>query len=334
MKPVLLLLAAALGVGAQTAPLDFLNRNRPILDAHNCYPDGGRWSDRIDRALTTGFPVGIEQDLAWYVDPVSAKGRAVVSHNDKPDGSEPLLRDYFFERVRPIVEKALAENQRARWPLIVLHFDFKSNQPALHQAVWDLLGEYQAWITTAEKSANPRAMTRFDAKPLLVLTEDNDAQEEAFYRRLPVGSRLRIFGSGHTKALPAEPKQEWNRLMATLPPEELLTAAPTTYRRWWNLSWFAVEQDGQRQAGAWTAADDRRLRALVDYAHRQGYWIRFYTLDGFAPDGNRGWSASYNFGSPEAASERWKAAIGAGVNLIATDQYEDLGKMMGESRGR
>ena len=35
-------------------------------------------------------------------------------------------------------------------------------------------------------------------------------------------------------------------------------------------------------------ADDRRLRALVDHAHKLGYWIRFYTLDGFAPAESKG----------------------------------------------
>ena len=117
------LMLLAIPLSAQTF-LDFLNRNRPVLDAHNCYPYEGRWADRIERALKTGFPVGIEQDLAWYVDPATGKGRVVVSHEAETKGFEPLLRDYFFERVRPIVEKALAENDRGRWPLIVLHFDF------------------------------------------------------------------------------------------------------------------------------------------------------------------------------------------------------------------
>src|SRR5437667_9318697 len=93
--------------------LDFLNRNRPVLDAHNCYPYDGRWADRIDRALSTGFPISIEQDLAWYVDPGSSKGRAVVAHSANAlTGAEPSPREYFFERVRPIVEKTLKEGNR------------------------------------------------------------------------------------------------------------------------------------------------------------------------------------------------------------------------------
>src|ERR1700683_793155 len=125
-KPVCALLASALALWPQTASLDFLNHNRPVLDAHNCYPYGARWADRIDRALSTGYPVAIEQDLAWYADPATGIGRIVVSHEAKTTGSQTTLRKYFSDRVKPIIEKALADNDRSQWPLIVLHFDFKS----------------------------------------------------------------------------------------------------------------------------------------------------------------------------------------------------------------
>src|ERR1700722_20462502 len=129
------LLAAAIPLSAQPPSLYFLNHNRPILDAHNCYPYQGRWADRIDRALKSGFPVSIEQDLAWDLKGGSGTGRVVLSHSPQTTVSEPLLRDYFFERVRPIVEKALADNDRRQWPLIVLHFDFKSTEAPLLHAV-------------------------------------------------------------------------------------------------------------------------------------------------------------------------------------------------------
>ena len=77
MKLATLLLAALVPVSAQTASLDFLNHNRPVLDAHNCYPYQGRWADRIDRALKSGFPVSIEQDLAWYAGPDARRIDAV-----------------------------------------------------------------------------------------------------------------------------------------------------------------------------------------------------------------------------------------------------------------
>jgi hypothetical protein len=315
-------------VSTQAQQLNYLNGNRPTLDAHNCYPYDGRWADRIDRALRTGFPVAIEQDMAWYVDPATGKGRPVVTHSAKTNGSEPTLQQYFFERVRPIVEKALAQNNRTQWPMIILHFDFKDNQAPVLHAVWDLLGEYQDWITTAPKGKDPHELTAFEPKPILVLTEDSDAQEEVFFNQVPIGSKLRLFGSAHTNIPSGKSEQELIRLAATLTPEQLLTERPTNYRRWWNNSWYEVEDGGQPHAGEWTPADAQRLRALVNHAHQLGYWIRFYTLDGFVPGNGKGWSNGYDFGSLEAARIRWKASIDAGVNLIATDQYEDLAEVM------
>jgi hypothetical protein len=305
-----------------------LNRNRPILDAHNCYPYKGHYADRMDRALGTGFPVAIEQDIAWAIDPATGNGRPVVSHTSKTTGNEPTLREHFFDRVRPIIEKALAENDRARWPIIILHFDFKSLDPQLLRAVWELVGEYQSWITTAPETSSPHELGALTAGPLLVLTEDADEQEKVFFRDIPAGSRLRIFGSARTVPIESKSEKEQIHLAATLPPERLLTEKPTNYRRWWNNSWYEVEEGGQNRAGDWTDADARRLRSLVDHAHRLGYWIRFYTLDGFAPADNHGWDKGYNFGSRAAVAVRWKAAFEAGVNLIATDQYEDLAAFM------
>lgn len=326
-KLAAILLLSALAAFPQTAPLDFLNHNRPVLDAHNCYPYQGRWRDRIDRALNAGFPVSIEQDLAWDNKGTGA-GRVVVSHEPKTTGSEPLLRDYFFERVRPIVEKALADGDRSHWPLIILHFDFKSTEAPLLHAVWKLLGEYESWLTTAVKTGDPHQLSPFDAKPILAITEDSDEQEAVFFNGVPTGAKLRVFGSAHGNKVEGKTKQERIHLAATLSPEELLSEHPTNYRRWCNNSWFVVEEGGQTKAGAWTEASDRRLRALVDHAHSLGFWIRFYTLDGFPPAESQGWDAGYNFASRDSVLVRWKAALAAGVDFIATDQYEDLGALM------
>ena len=75
-------------------------------------------------------------------------------------------------------------------------------------------------------------------------------------------------------------------------------------------------------------AENARLRALVDHAHAQGFWIRFYTFDGFEPGTGLGWGEAYNFRSRAAVEKRWLAALQAGVNFIATDQYEDLAAFM------
>ena len=321
-----MVLAATLSMASAQGPdLDFLNHNRPILDAHNCYPYDGRWNDRVERALRSGFPVSIEQDLAWYVDPATRKGRVVVSHTPKPTGAEPTLHDYFFEQVRPVIEKAIAQNKQDEWPLIVLHFDFKDNQPAILNAVWQLLGEYEPWLSTAVKISDPYHLSPIERKPILAITEGSDEQQKVFYDQVSVGAKLRVFGSAHDtvtpKGMSMQQRMHWAVVAS---PEELLNERPTNYRRWVNSSWYPVEEGGQGHAGDWTRGDDTRLRALVDHAHKLGYWIRFYTLDGFTTADDQGWGQYYNFGSKDAVVLRWKAAVAAGVNFIATDQYEDL----------
>lgn len=313
------------GIAAQNPDLNLLNHNQSILDAHNCYPYDGKWTDRVQRALNSGFPVSIEQDLAWYIDPATGKGRMVISHTPKPTGSEPTLRDYFFEQVRPVIERAIAQNHGEQWPLIVLHFDFKDNQPAILHAVWDLLGDYEPWLSTAIKTSDAHQLSPIDRRPILVITEDSDAQQKVFYDDVAIGGKLRLFGSAHNHPIPrGMPMKQVTHWTVALPPDQLLSERPTTYRRWWNSSWYPVEEGGQNHAGDWTAADDARLRALVDHAHQLGYWVRFYTLDGFTPAEDKGWGSYYNFGSEDAVTVRWKAAIAAHVNFIATDQYEEL----------
>ncbi len=321
------LAATTMFCSAQPRNVGLLAHQSTVLDAHNCYPYEGQYADRIDRALSAGYPVGIEQDLAWVVDG-AGKGHVVVSHAAETKGNEPTLRAHFFERVRPIIERALRENKKDQWPLIVVHFDVKDNREPLLRQTWELLGEYQEWITTAIKTADPHELAPFDVKPLLVLTEDNDAQEAVFYKDVPVGAKLRLFGSAHTTMPQTSDRSQRAHLAVTAAPETLLAERPTTYRRWWNNGWGIVEEGGQQHAGDWTEADAARLKALVDHAHRLGFWIRFYTLDGFTPAEDKGWGASYNFGARRAAELRWKAALDAGVDLVATDQYEDLAAFM------
>jgi hypothetical protein len=293
--------------------------SRSVLDAHNCYPYWEWWSDRIDRALSAGTPLAIEQDLYWYTDPKTGKSWSVVAHGAPVTGHEPTMDHYFFDRVRPIVEEALREGNRGQWPLITLNLDLKTEEPAQLRAIWALLSQYQDWITTAPKTSDANAVQPLTVRPILVLTGESDAQEAVFYDDVPVGGRLLVFGASHTNTQ--------NPMAA---PEVLEPAPATNYRRWWNNPWRVVEEGGQQHAGAWTTADDQRLRALVRHAHEHGLWIRFYTLDGATgkEESCNGWFQSYNFGSLAAAEERWHAAQQAGVDYIASDQYELLGAFL------
>ncbi len=299
--------------------------DRVMLDAHNCYPYDGKYQDRIEIALKTGLPLAIEQDLAWYVDPATGQGRSVLIHGGKPNGTEPNMRDYFFERIRPIVEKALKKNQRDRWPLITLNLDFKTNEPAHHEAVLKLLAEYETWLTTAPRTATPAEKAALDWKPVLVLTGASAAQERTFHDGVPVGGRLLLFGGGAVTTV-----------SAITPIEELIPQPSTNYRRWLNAPWAIVELGGQAKAGDWSAADEERLRAIMDRARQLGYAMRLYTLNGHEPAVGvaAGWSIGYNFGSHAAVELRWKAAVEAGVDYLATDQYEEFAPYVKKSKRR
>lgn len=296
---------------------------RVLMDAHNCYPYSGRWGDRIERALKTGIPLAIEQDLFWYTDKHTGRSWSLVSHGDHVRGTEPTLRDYFFERIRPIMEQALHDGDTRSWPLITLNLDFKTDEAAHHAAIWQLLTEYQSWICSAERTADIQQISPLTLKPLLVLTGEADSQQRDFHDLVPVGQRLLAFGAVHL--------HEENPLA---PPEVLVPQPANNYRRWWNNYWGVVEKGGQRKARAWTPQDQQRLQKLVNHAHKMNLWIRFYTLNGH-PDQylrENGWDKGYNFGSNARVLLRWKAAIQAKVDFLATDQYEDLAKVLLDSQ--
>lgn len=292
---------------------------RVWLHAHNCYPDNGRGADRLARALAAARgPVAIEQDIAWD----SRHRQSVVSHDGTLDGTEPSLDEHFFRAVAPLLDHALAAGPSPDWPVMVLHLDFKSNEPEHHAAIWSLLGRYERWLTTAPRVADGAAVQPFTPGPLLVLTEQGDGQEAAFHDLVSVGERLRIFGTVPApRSLEADTPAARFAAAVRTAPDMLIPTGATNYRRWANFAWAVVELGGPPQAGDWTAADRARLDAVVGQAHGLGLWVRFYTLNGHGPNAE-GWTDSYNFGSLEAVTPRWRAAIDAGVDFIATDQYE------------
>ena len=317
-RPVLLFTLFVLCASARPQETSIAPGTRSVMDAHNCYPYFEWWSDRIDRALSAGTPLAIEQDLDWYTDKHSGRAWAVVSHGGPLTGQEPTIDRYFFERVRPIVEKAVKDRNRRDWPLITLNLDFKSDNPELLSAIWSVLEKYRDWLTTAPRTKGSE-MQLLDVKPILVLTGESDAQEKVFNQKVPIGEKLLAFGAVHSFA--GDPMSS---------PETLAPEAVSNYRRWWNNPWRVVERGGQAEAGDWTPEEEQRLRALVNYAHSRGLWIRFYTLDGATKQELScfGWFRTYNFGSLAAAQQRWRAAAQAGVDYIASDQYEQLAELL------
>jgi len=311
--------ASALGFAAGPPQPEPAWAPRVWLHAHNCYPDEGRGADRLTRALAaTRGTVAIEQDVVWD----ARRRQSVVSHDSELDGREPTLEAHFFDVLAPRLDRALASRETATWPLVVLHLDFKTNEPAHHAAIWALLGRYERWLTTAPRVTASTAPQPLSRGPLLVLTEQGEGQERLFHDAVPVGGRLRLFGTVPVPTGDSDDPPDVRMAKAVAAsPDLLIPSGATNYRRWTNHAWAVVEAGGPPRAGAWTAADGARLRALVTRAHALGLWLRFYTLNGHAPN-DAGWSEGYNFGAPDAVRPRWQAAIETGVDFIATDQYE------------
>ncbi|MCK5861205.1 MAG: hypothetical protein KAH38_01885 [Candidatus Hydrogenedentes bacterium] len=303
MKPFLIVCVIAFNAiailpSAQGEPA-FLPGKRVLFEAHNCYPYHGLWNNRIDNALSTGFPLAIEIDLVWHSNEETGEGRLAAAHNEPLSGKEPDLKNYFFERVRPHIETALAMNNKADWPLITLNINnIRSNCPAAFVEMWNLTETYASWLCTAVKGTAPNPPAPMEVKPILILSSSGSQEQQHFYNILPEGADLHIFGSGN-------PDQD-----------------ATNFRRWLNYSWEAVEPEGQSNATEWNTVKKNRLCNLVDHAHQRGYWIRFYSLNGHPAASSilLGLSPNYNFGALDVVKVRWKEADRAHVDFIATDQ--------------
>jgi len=292
--------------------------------AHNAYPDHGEYTDRLDRAIAAGEPFAVEQDLAWV------DSRSLMIHGAKNvGGDDPTLETYFFPKVQPLMEEALRKGNRRNWPLVTLYLDIKNDPPEHLEAISKVLDKYEAWLTTAVKTDDISKQSPLELKPMMVLMEDkqNDIKQQFFYDRVPVGGRIRVFGSAtkfdeNPMKLPRERREEAVEMLATRDPEQLVAQKADNYHRWFGVNWAFVEKGGAAHAGEWSAEKQARLKEFVDYGHRLGYAVSFYCLDGYSASENQGWDKDYNFGSLDAARIRWNAVIRAHADFISTDQYE------------
>jgi len=307
--------------------------SRITILAHNAYPDHGKYADRLDRALAAGLPMATEQDLAWI------DGKSLEIHGAKNIAADdPTLETYFFPKVQPIIEKALKEGNKKSWPLVTLYLDIKNDPPEHLAAIAQVLDKYDSWLTTAVKTDDITRQSPFDLKPMMVIVEDkqNDVKQKFFYDDLPVGGKIRVFGSvtkfdENPNKLPRERRAEAIALLSTLDPEQLVPHKADNYHRWFGTNWAFVEKGGETGAGDWTKASEERLKKFVDYGHRLGYFVGFYCLDGYTAAENQGWDKDYNFGSKDKVMPRWKAAVRAHADFISTDQMEDLAAVVKSS---
>jgi hypothetical protein len=312
--------------GAATMANSFGPGTRVVILSHNAYPDHGKYADRLDRAIAAGVPFATEQDLAWI------DGRSLEIHGAKnASADDPTLETYFFPKVKPIVEKALKEGNKGNWPLITLYLDIKNDPPEHLQAIQKVLDKYDGWLTTAKKTADINTQSPLELKPMMVLVEDkqNDIKQQYFYDQVPVGGKIRVFGTAtkfdeNPTQLPKEKKAEAIALLSTLDPEQLVSHKADNYHRWFGANWAFIEKGGETGAGEWSAAQEQRLKKFVDYGHRLGYFVSVYCLDGYTEAENQGWDKDYNFGSKAKVMPRWQAAVHAHVDFISTDQMEEV----------
>lgn len=236
--------------------------------------------------------------------------------------------------MKPIIEKALKEGNKGDWPLVTLYLDIK-NDPEEHLAeINRVLDKYDAWLTKAVKTADINKQSPLELKPMMVILEDkeNDIKQAVFYDRIAVGSKFRAFGSAvkfddNPGKLPRTARAERMAGLLKIQPEQMLTKRADNWRRWFGTDWNFIEMCGPTH-GDWNAATEARMKHFVDYGHSLGYVVSFYEVNGFTDEQNQGWTAEYNFGSREAALVRWKALIAAHADFIATDQYEELAKVI------
>lgn len=197
MRSVLMafLLSLVLAASAGSQPPPFAPGERVLLDAHNCYPYHGLWTNRLARALSTGTPLAVEVDLAWRADTDSGADRVLVAHGEPVTGGEPEFAEYFFEGVRSRVEAALEKGVKRDWPLFVLNInDIRTSDAACLAAVKETLTKYEDWLCTAERSADPLKVAPLRVRPILVLTESGQEAKRVFHDDVPIGGRICAFG--------------------------------------------------------------------------------------------------------------------------------------------
>ncbi|MHC5538550.1 hypothetical protein ACYOEI_10005, partial [Singulisphaera rosea] len=103
-----------------------------------------------------------------------------------------------------------------------------------------------------------------------------------------------------------------------------LPSNSTPYLRFLAMHWGTIERGGPPSAGEWTSDEMTRLSTLMDLAHRRGFRVRFYSLNGHSgPLGG-----SYRFADDATAKVRWLAAAKAGVDWIAGDEYQEMAEAL------
>jgi hypothetical protein len=274
---------------------------KPVpASAHNCYLADRPDNPRLAEALALGVD-NIEIDVGWD----EAGDRLIVGHDPAPRAGV----------VYPGFEPTLVPALEAHWkahppgpgvPPTVLTVDWKTDRLEAVRRFKAFLDAHPDWFSTAPK-ADPSPLT---VRRLTVCLTGSDAAKDAYDALIPPGGTYRAF---RDKVFGAGARYE--------PDVAAYAPGPSTaYHRFLTLHWGAVERGAPLSAGDWTDAEAARLAALVERAHRQGFRVRLYCLNGHT--GPR--LSGYRFATDEAARTRWLAAARAGVDWVASDEYAEI----------
>ncbi|MGE3817868.1 MAG: PKD domain-containing protein [Isosphaeraceae bacterium] len=273
------------------------------LSAHNCYLANRHDNPRLAEALRLGID-NVEIDLGW--DPTAR--RLIVGHDASP---RPGVAYPEFEGTLIPALEAHWAHPRVDGAPTVLTVDWKTDRPEAVQAFHSFLDAHADWFSSAEKpeagaNARPGSLT---PRRLTVCLTGSEAAKDAYDALIPPGGtyrafRDRVYGAGSA----------YRDDVA-----ELVPGPATAYHRFLTYHWGVVERGAPFSAGDWTAEESDRLSRLVDLAHRQGYRLRVYCLNGQTGPALGG----YRFRTVVAAQTRWLAAANAGVDWVATDEYSE-----------
>ena len=293
----------------------FLPGHRALLDAHNAYPDRGRFADRIDVALATGLPVGDRAGPGVVRGPRRRAGAAGVARihvrRRRAHAGVVLLR----ARAAPGRGGA---RQRDRRPTGRSSRSTSTSRPTSRHTMprcgrcW---ASTRRWLTTAPRVADAAAVAPLQVGPVLVLTGSPDIQQVTFHDAVPVGRSpacLRRHRRHRAAGIDAGGAAARRRRPRTTAAGGIIRGASS-----------------RPKASAPPASGRRRMPR----ASRRSSPTRTRTASGSgstrstaSPASARGGPASYNFGSLDAVSRRWRAAMDAKVDFIATDQYAEFAR--------
>ena len=194
--------------------------------------------------------LAIEQDLDWYTDTKTGKIWSVVAHGDPISGHEPTMEHYFFDRVRPIVERALKEGQSRR---LAAHHSQSRLQNQRARAPVALSGRSLRSIRTGSPPRRrPPTLPRFSRSPFAPFSYLPASRMRSRPSSTMRSPSVAACSSSALRTPTRETPWRFPRCL-NLRPHRIIAAGGTIP----GASWKKADK---QHAGEWTTADDERLR--------------------------------------------------------------------------